>query len=77
MVLFMILLMILLTILTVVVVGIGAIGAAGIIVFGDLIVCIVLMVLLMKAIFFRKKSSRLYKRFGFVLSVQSRFCLKH
>ena len=54
MILFMILLLmiVLLTVFTVVVVG--ATGAVGIVLFGDVIVCIFILVLLFKKIFMRK-----------------------
>ena len=49
----MLLMIALLTILTVIVVG--ATGAVGVVLFGDVIVCIILMVWLFKKIFMRKK----------------------
>lgn len=49
-------LLVMLILLTVLVVAtVGAVGAAGIVIFGDVIVCIVFVVLLMRFIIKRKK----------------------
>ena len=55
MILFMILLLILLILTVLVVAVVGTVGAAGIVLFGDVIVCIFIIVFLMKKLFFKKK----------------------
>ena len=58
MILFMILALIVL-ILTVLVVAVtSTVGAAGIVVFGDVIVCISLVLMLIKLLFFRKSKKK-------------------
>ena len=54
MILFTILLIMLLIIAAITVVGIGVLGSVGVVVFGDLIVCIVLIVWLIKKFVFKK-----------------------
>ena len=54
MILFTILLIMLLVIAAITVVGIGVLGSVGVVVFGDLIVCIVLIVWLIKKFVFKK-----------------------
>ena len=55
MVLFTILILILIILLAVVILGISTIGSAAIIVFGDVIVCIVFIVLIIKWLIDRKR----------------------
>ena len=55
MILFTILILILIILLTVVILGVSTIGSAAIIVFGDVIVCIVFIVLIIKWLIGRKK----------------------
>lgn len=55
MILFTILLLILLIITVVAVLGISILGSGAIIIFGDVIVCAVFIVLLIKWLFFKKK----------------------
>ena len=54
MILFTILLIMLLVIAAITVVGIGVLGSVGVVVFGDLIVCVVLIVWLIKKFVFKK-----------------------
>ena len=55
MILFIILILILIILLTVAILGISAIGSAAIIIFGDAIVCIIFIVLIIKWLISRKK----------------------
>lgn len=55
MILFAILLLILLILAVVMVVTVSAVGATGIVIFGDVIVCAVFIVLILKAIISRKR----------------------
>ena len=55
MILLMILLLILIILISVVVLGVGTIGGAAILVFGDVIVCIAFIVLIIKWLIGRKK----------------------
>ena len=55
MILFMILLLILIILIAVVVFGLSTLGSAAILIFGDVIVCIVLIVLIIKWLIGRKK----------------------
>jgi hypothetical protein len=55
MIIFTILLLTLIILLTVVVAVVSAIGAAGIVIFGDVIVCIVFIALIMRFLIKRRK----------------------
>ena len=55
MILLMILLLILIILISVVILGVGTIGSAAILIFGDVIVCIAFIVLIIKWLIGRKK----------------------